>query len=176
MVPGAARAPLVSEPRLRAAARAIVLDPDDRALLLRFVFPPDAPGRPDRTVWVPPGGGLEPGEDHVTALRRELAEELGLEIGDPGRVVWTRTHLVPLLSGRWDGQTERYFVVRTPTFDPAPRLSRAQLQAELVFGMRWWTLEELAVSDAVFAPRRLPALLLGLLRDGPPSEPVDVGV
>lgn len=166
----------MSELRLRPAARAIVLDPDDRVLLLRFVFPPDSPDLTSRTVWVPPGGGLEPGEDHVTAIRRELAEELGLEIDDPGPVVWTRTHVVPLFSGRWDGQTERYFLVRTPAFDPAPRLSRAQLEAELVFGMRWWVPEELAVSDTVFAPRRLPELLLGLLREGPPSEPVDVGV
>ena len=29
---------------------------------------------------------------------------------------------------------------------------------------------------AVFAPRRLPSLLRQLLRDGPPPEPLDVGV
>lgn len=166
----------MSEPRLRPAARALVLDPDDRVLLLRFEFPPALPDVPGRTVWVPPGGGLEPGEDHVTAIRRELAEELGLAVDDPGPVVWTRTHVVPMLSGRWDGQSERYYVVRTPAFDPSPRLSRAQLEAELVYGMRWWTQEELAVADAVFTPRRLPQLLRGLLRDGPPAEPVDVGV
>jgi 8-oxo-dGTP diphosphatase len=166
----------VSGLRLRPAARALVLDPDDRVLLLRFVFPPDSPDRPSRTVWVPPGGGLEPGEDHVAAVRRELAEELGLDVDDPGPVVWTRTHVVPLASGRWDGQQERIFVIRCPAFDPAPRLSREQLAAELVFGMRWWTPDELDASDADFAPSRLPELLRGLLREGVPSEPVDVGV
>lgn len=165
----------MSAPRLRPAARALVLDPDDRLLLLRFEFPPAA-DRPGQTVWVPPGGGLEPSESHASAIRRELAEELGLEVDDPGPVVWTRTHVVPMLSGRWDGQSERYYVIRTPAFDPSPRLSRAQLEAELVFGMRWWTQEELAVADAVFTPRRLPELLRGLLREGPPPEPVDVGV
>jgi 8-oxo-dGTP diphosphatase len=166
----------VSEPRLRPAARALVIDPADRVLLMRFVFPPDSGDLSERAVWIPPGGGLEPGEDHVAALRRELAEELGLEIDDPGRVVWTRTYLVPLRSGRWDGQTEQYFVVRTPAFEPSPRLSRAQLEAELVFGMRWWTPEELDASDAVFAPRRLPELLRSLVREGLPSDPVDVGL
>ena len=166
----------MSAPRLRPAARALVLDPDDRLLLVRFEFPPvdGAAGR--TTVWAPPGGGLEPGEDHAAAVRRELAEELGLDVDDPGPVVWTRTHLVPMLSGRWDGQAERYYVVRTPAFEPSPRLSRAQLRAELVFGMRWWTEEELAAADVVFTPRRLPELLGGLLREGAPAEPIDVGV
>ncbi|BCJ49225.1 hypothetical protein Asp14428_07000 [Actinoplanes sp. NBRC 14428] len=31
-------------------------------------------------VWEPPGGGLDPGEDHLRAARRELAEETGLDL------------------------------------------------------------------------------------------------
>lgn len=34
-----------------------------------------------------PGGGLEPGEDDLTALHRELAEELALTIATVGRCV-----------------------------------------------------------------------------------------
>jgi len=37
---------------------------------------PDAYVEPGR--WTPPGGHLEPGEDAVTAARRELLEETGL--------------------------------------------------------------------------------------------------
>ena len=58
--------------RIREAARALVLDPDDRVLLVRFEFPVTG------TRWALPGGGLEPGETHVEALRRELVEEVGL--------------------------------------------------------------------------------------------------
>ena len=43
-------------------------------------------------------------------------------------------------------------------------------------GIRWWTQAELAASEERFAPRRLPELVAALLRDGPPGEPVDVGV
>jgi len=32
--------------------------------------------------WVVPGGGVEPGEDNETALRREILEELGISIKD----------------------------------------------------------------------------------------------
>ena len=58
--------------RLRQAARAVLLDPDDRILLVRFEFPAAA-------FWGTPGGGLDPGETHEQAILRELAEEAGLE-------------------------------------------------------------------------------------------------
>jgi len=159
----------VTTPRLRPAARAIVLDPSDRVLLVRFEFPQQ------RVVWATPGGGVEPGETHEDAIRRELAEESGLDEFELGPAVWTRTHMFAL-GIHWDGQLERYFLVRTPTFEPAPRLTWAQLNAEFVTAIRWWTLDELEAAETIFAPRRLPLLVRALLLDGPPSEPVDVGV
>ncbi|HEU0335990.1 MAG TPA: NUDIX domain-containing protein [Gaiellaceae bacterium] len=158
----------MSAPRLRSAARAIVLDSDERVLLVRFAFP-------DRTVWATPGGGLEPAETHEDAIRRELAEEAGLEVDEVGPPVWTRTHLWP--DGlRWDGQEEVYFLVRVAPFEPVPRLSPEQLARELVAELRWWSQEELADSTASFAPRRLPELLRDLVQRGPGPAPVDVGV
>lgn len=159
----------MAELRIREAARALVLDPDDRILLVRFEFPA-------RTVWAPPGGGLEPGESHEQALRRELAEELGLVDPDIGQGVWERLHVVPFIGGRWDGQHERHFLVRAAAFEPAPRLSWEQLNEEYVFAMRWWTLDELERAEEVFAPRRLPELVRDLVANGPPALPIDVGV
>jgi 8-oxo-dGTP diphosphatase len=155
--------------RLRQAARAVVLDPTDRILLVRFQFP-------TRTVWATPGGGVDAGETHEQAIVRELAEEAGLEEVELGPWIWTRTHVFPFESGRWDGQQERYVLVRTPAFEPAPRFTPDQLAAEFVTAVRWWTQAELAAAEELFAPRRLPELVAALLRDGPPGEPVDVGV
>jgi 8-oxo-dGTP pyrophosphatase MutT (NUDIX family) len=153
--------------RLRTGIRALVLDPDERIALVRF---------PDRSVWAAPGGGMEEGEDDAATLARELREELGLELVEPlGRCVWVRTHIFPM--GGWDGQTERYYLVRTPPFAILPGLSPEELRAEGVGEVRWWTLDELeAGADASFAPSRLPTLLLELLRDRPGAEPLDVGV
>ena len=154
---------------MRQAARAVVLDPADRILLVQFEFP-------TRFVWAAPGGGLDPGETHEHAIVRELAEEVGLVGFELGPWIWTREHVFPFESGLWDGQAERYMLVRTDAFEPAPRFTPDELAAEFVIGLRWWTPAELAASDERFAPRRLPELVAVLLRDGPPGEPVDVGV
>jgi TDG/mug DNA glycosylase family protein len=153
---------------VRQAVRALVVDDRDRVLLVCFRFP-------DRDVWATPGGGIEPGETDEETIGRELVEECGLEDAPLGPVIWTRTHWWTRMPG-WAGQTERYVLVRTPAFEPAPKLTREQLADEGVADMRWWTQEELAASDAVFAPRRLPALVSELLRDGPPAASLDVGV
>ncbi len=164
----------MSEPRLRRAARAIVVDEEERVLLVCFDF--GHPAVAERRVWAMPGGGIEQGETDEQTVRRELLEEAGLGEFELGPLVWTRTHLVPLGDGRWDGQTERYYLVRTPPFEPEPRLSWAELRAEHVVDVRWWTLDELEAAETEFAPRRLALLVRSLLAEGPPANPVDAGV
>jgi 8-oxo-dGTP pyrophosphatase MutT (NUDIX family) len=157
----------VTEVRLRRAARAVVLDPDDRILLVGFDFR-------GSVLWETPGGGLAEGETHEQAACRELFEETGLENAELGPVVWTRTHLEPFGAGRWDGQVERFYLVRTPAFEPVPRLSPEELRAEGMAAVRWWELDELEATDAILVPRRLPALVRELLLNGPPAQPVDL--
>ena len=157
--------------RIRQSVRAVVLDPAERILLVRFEFP-------TVTVWATPGGGIEPGETEEETLRRELDEELGLTDVDIGPHVWSRVHVIPFLDGSWDGQRDRIHLVRVPQFEPAPRLTWDQLRSERVHELRWWTLDELrdAGEGVRFAPRRLPELLAALLADGPPAAPFDTGV
>src|SRR5690348_5071161 len=69
--PTGSRSPAMS-PNLRASVRAIILDEDDQVLLCRFVVPHPAVPNGAPAVWAAPGGGIEPGEDELSALRREL--------------------------------------------------------------------------------------------------------
>lgn len=153
--------------RIREAVRALVVDADQRVLLVRFEFP-------TATRWALPGGGLESGETHLDALQRELREETGLVDAVIGPQIWHRLHIVPFLNGEFDGQRERIYVVRCDAFVPEPQLSWEQMNAEFVHELRWWTIDEIAASDAHFVPIGLDALLVSLLRDGPPATPIDV--
>ncbi|MEY3034479.1 MAG: hypothetical protein RLZ86_1101 [Actinomycetota bacterium] len=154
--------------RIRPAVRAVVLSPRPSILLVRFEFPAG-------TRWALPGGGLEPGETHVDALRRELHEEVGLVDHEIGPHIWTREHHFPFLDGNWDGQREHIHLV-TIDHEPAPRpaLSWEQLRNEYLHEIRWWSADELKASDAHFVPADLSTLLDDLVDNGPPSTPVDV--
>jgi 8-oxo-dGTP pyrophosphatase MutT (NUDIX family) len=152
------------DPIAREAARVLLLDPDDRTLLIAHL-PGDG-----RTVWTAPGGGLDPGETHAEAAMRELREEIGLVV-ELGPWVWSRTATFTF-RGIWLRQTERWFLVRTAPLDTGT-IPLADLATS---GARWWTLEELAKTDEVLAPRSLPTALAALVRSGPPAGPIDVGV
>jgi len=165
--------------RIRRAVRAVIVADDDSdhpvrsVLLVRFEFPTG-------TVWALPGGGLDPGEDHLTALRRELIEEVGLHDPEIGAHIWTRQHIIPFIDGMWDGQQDRYHLVPVAeAFEPTPALSWEQLRDERLHEIRWWTPAEIDAATEQgtrFAPARLGELLTLLRTDGPPSVPIDTGV
>jgi len=152
----------------RHAARVVLLDREDRVLLFRI----QEPGA-DRAFWITPGGGLEDGENHEQAARRELYEETGL-CGVPiGPCVWTRTHTFPWL-GRTYRQHERFFLVRV---DGHAVDAQAQTDEEkaVLTQHRWWSARTIRqAGDQRFAPRRLGACLEALLAHVPPT-PIDVG-
>jgi TDG/mug DNA glycosylase family protein len=149
----------------RTGVRAVVLDPDDRILLVRFA---DAMG----TWWATPGGGIDPGETDAEALARELGEEVGLHAVELGPLLWTREHW-HVNPRRYGGQRERCYLVRTESFAIAPTFSEAELAAEGVHEARWFTLAE---ADTVLTgPRRLAELVRDALEHGPPATPIDAG-
>ncbi|WP_223164191.1 NUDIX hydrolase [Nocardioides mesophilus] len=174
----------VDPPALRPAVRVVLLDEEDRALLVRWSFA-------DRDVWGTPGGGIEPGESHHDAVRRELREETGLALAaeDCGPCVAHRTHLIALGNGsgdepaRWDGQEEWFYLVRVPAFTPRGTLTDEELRAESLHELAWWHLDEVdrltdptAAPPALTTPRRLADLLRALAADGAPAQPFELAV
>ncbi|GAA1234493.1 hypothetical protein GCM10009665_25870 [Kitasatospora nipponensis] len=159
---------------LRHAVRAIVLDEDDRVLLCRFVIP-----QPTGTivVWAAPGGGVEPGEGELAALRRELAEETGLVIDSDPPHVWHQEVIDPDHTVGYDGVINDYFLVRAASFQPRGTMSDAELAAENVEGFRWWRLSEIAGHRGpdLFSPRDLATPLAALIAGQVTAEPVPLG-
>ncbi|MEM1212332.1 MAG: NUDIX domain-containing protein [Planctomycetota bacterium] len=152
----------------RNAGRVLLLDPDDRILLLAC----RDPDRPDAEPWwITPGGGCEPGESHADAAQREAREETGFTDLTLGPHAWTRTHTFPWLDQLLT-QHEHFFRCRTdqPQREPTTRF---HTQDELLYlqGHRWWSIPEITTARAAgtqFAPRQLDTLLADLFNNTTP--------
>ena len=77
----------LSHPRFAVTAGAVITDNQGRVLLLKHRFRPG-------TGWGMPGGFMQEGEQPAEALRRELREEVGLEV-EKLELLITRAFKVP---------------------------------------------------------------------------------
>lgn len=151
----------------RKVSRVILLDPEDRILLLRL-----RAGDPSDDWWFTPGGGLEGAETREEAALRELAEETGIKDVELGPVLWHRYCSFPFDGRRWE-QDEWYFLARTRTVRAETVMGRlTELERRSVSGARWWTSEELLAAHETVYPTKLAGLLRTLLDVGPPGVPV----
>lgn len=155
-------------PKLRHAARVLLLDEGERLLLLRGERPENG-----AAFWFPAGGGLKKGEDARQAAVREVAEETGLADLRLGPEVWRRRHIFTWRGVEWD-QREQWFLARVAHFEPDGAAMTATEKSEIT-AARWWTVEELEATSEELAPRDLATLLRSLLTEGPASTPIDVG-
>jgi double-stranded uracil-DNA glycosylase len=134
------------EPTARAAVRALVIDDDDRILLVQYRRPVG-----DETWWGTPGGGVDPGESDEQALARELREEIGLHEFELGPVLYEHVGEFPWARELFR-QVNTTYLVRVREHEPRATID---LAAEGVGDVRWWSRGELDATDAQLAPSDL---------------------
>ncbi|HEV2378057.1 MAG TPA: NUDIX domain-containing protein [Streptosporangiaceae bacterium] len=143
----------------RMAARIVLLDPDDRVLLLRY----DNGTPPNGSHWTTPGGGLNAGEDFATGAVRELAEETGWRDIALVREIYWRTLTIDY-GGAPMRQHEHWYLARThPARRPVQGVE-ATHAADGIAAWRWWTLPELDTTAETIWPPELATLVRSALR------------
>jgi ADP-ribose pyrophosphatase YjhB (NUDIX family) len=145
---------------VRRAARVLLLDPDDRVLLMRY-----DDGPPNGSHWSTPGGGLNDGEDYPAAAVRELEEETGwADVALLGEV--DRRSFEMGYGGRLVRQQERLYLARTDQASREIRGVEAMHAADGIAAWRWWTLAELDSTAEAIWPAHLADLIRNALGRG----------
>jgi 8-oxo-dGTP diphosphatase len=142
--------------RRRPSARLLILDPQDRLLLFRYVFRDGALAGDD--YWGTPGGGLEAGETFEHAAIRELREETGITVPRVDPHIAQSEFVMRTPSGEDVISQERYFLVATTT----TVLSRGEWTAEeanVIAEHKWWTRDEIANAQVQIWPDNILEML-----------------
>jgi 8-oxo-dGTP pyrophosphatase MutT (NUDIX family) len=142
----------------RRSARVMVFDPAGRVLLIRCaVMRADG----EFVFWLTPGGEIEAGETPLEAARRELREELGLEVEVVGPVYEEATQFEH--QGEMRDNLDFVFTARCAADAPVLRGVTAD-EIEIMKEIRWWTAEEVEASLAR-GERIFPVDLVARMRD-----------
>lgn len=158
-------------PQVRPAGRVVLIDDDDRLLLIRS----EDPSIDQPVLWLTPGGGCEPGETPREAAIRELWEETGIRAPQLGPHVWRRQHLWRF-GDRMIDSREDFFLLRCEADIPIAPALLSQFEVSIIREHRWWSLNEiLQAQHEFFVPRRMAQLVAPLLQNAIPGEPLDIG-
>lgn len=157
----------------RRTARLLVVDPDDRVLLMRIALGHAAETRAsdtDNELWVTLGGRIEPGESVLAAAERELHEETGITNARVGPIVWYGEQVLEI-NGAPRLLRENFVLARCPA-SCLTDSGWTEEERQAIAEMRWWSLPDMSAASKNIKPPRLAELLRNLLKNGEDSESV----
>jgi 8-oxo-dGTP pyrophosphatase MutT (NUDIX family) len=139
----------------RRAARVLLIDAAERALLLRG----GDPARPGERWWFTPGGGLDAGETPVQGAARELHEETGLKV-EPSALGEPVFHEITEFSynNRQYRQEQDFFLFRVPDWQ-VDTAGFDDDERRTITEHRWWSAPELDATTEQIFPLGLADLL-----------------
>ena len=155
----------------RRTARAVLMDPQDRVLLFEFHLPAGFISEAPRTFWATPGGAIEDGEDVVSALRREVDEETGIQGYDVGPELFHGSNEL-VIKGVPTRTRERFFLVRSPV-SALGATAWTEVEKQVLRRHKWWPISELKDTSETVFPPRLGYWIETVLRQGT-AEPREI--
>ena len=119
---------------------AFIFSKDDMILLGKNI-----PGGVYEGLWTIPGGGVEEGEDVITALKREILEEVGLNISDADIIALPSKHGESVKTNTESGVTT---LIKMHFHDYHVILGTPASSSEIISGddfsaARWFSIDEL---------------------------------
>lgn len=162
----------------RKSARLLVLDREDRLLLIRFeVQDPDLaePGE-KLCFWATVGGEIEADESFESALSRELYEETGLtaDQAEISHCVWHGRQELDIAGVKTDCY-ERFAIARVRS-NQVSFANMTELEQEVCTHYKWWTLDELQTTSERIYPASLANLLQPLLKGNIPEKSIKIAL
>jgi 8-oxo-dGTP pyrophosphatase MutT (NUDIX family) len=151
--------------RRRPTARVLLLDADDRILLMQGRDVHDPSRAP---FWFTVGGGIDEGETVLDAARREIIEETGLRPTTVGPVLWRSEAEIRGFDGG-PILMQEHFVLARCVAAPLSRAGWTEVERSFALDLRWWTLEDIAASAEIIYPVDLAERLAALVADGGPA-------
>jgi ADP-ribose pyrophosphatase YjhB (NUDIX family) len=152
----------VTTPVERVGGRLLLVDPDDRILLIHERIDHG------RKHWLTPGGGVENGEDSRDAAVREAVEEVGVSVAlarDARPVHRTRRQW------SWAGvtydQTDYFYLARVGADVAVRPGALTAMEQQTLLGHAWWTIAELGATTETIVPDDLAAVLTRALGAAP---------
>ena len=143
--------------RERPSSRLLILDSEDRLLMFRFEHKRGPLA--GQSHWATPGGGVNPGESFEEAACREMFEEMGLRIDEPGAQVAKRKASFQLPTGEKVTADERFFLIRMHDLEVSAE-NWTELEHDVMSAHRWWSQANLKSTADQIWPEDLVEMLI----------------